>query len=221
MEKLHFGHCLVIAFLLQIGIATSAQESANEPSAFRRLDTLAIYVHQDPAGLYGMLNSSDIVVVGVIEGIANEYEFYGDDTELAERYRSLPASNPLRFAVKMTELRVNITDVIKDDVRKPLLSATTREKAGYGKPEIPASINLRKLSYSPENFGKQVMIFGYLNPDEKSYGVRSFDGELYLEDNTIAYYDPTIDSMVTPLYARGMEVLEFWNNLTFSMQNNR
>lgn len=219
MNKSHLKYSLVLASLFQLGNAVSAQETTNASGSFHRDNSMATYVQQDPSGLHGMWKNADIVVVGVIEGIASEYEFYGDDPKSAEMNRRLPESNPFRFAVPMTELRVKITDVIKDDVRKPLLKSTTRDKSGFGTPETPTTINLRKLNYSPENFDKQVMIFGYLNPDGKSYGIRSFDAELYLEDNVITYYDPTIDKMETPPFARGMGVLEFWNNLSYSVQN--
>lgn len=201
-----FNIVLSVAFL-QVASLTKAQV-VDHIGVSGENQNVVMFSHSEEGGLQGMVKGADLIVIGRIEAIEDEFVFYGYDKNLEEQYKRLEETSTFTVGIPFVDYRVTVEEVLKDDELSPLLLSS---KSTSGRPETPTSVTLRKPALEPANLGLDMMLFLSLNPDGQTYGVKSFTGQLYLADSSIAYFDLNTRTVELAEFAENVPVITFSN----------
>lgn len=194
---------VIIILLASLSTSLKAQIADDSPS-----ENFHMYVTAAPGGLSAMVETADLIVIGRIEKIINEFTFYGYDEEMKERYQQLENELQTSLGMPFIDYKVTIEEVLKNRSSGHLLSSADLNKAEQVK---GSTVIFRKPSAGPVDTGIDMMLFLSINPDGKTYGVGSLTGQLYLADSDISYLDLNTRKLEIPEFSRGLTVLELSN----------
>ncbi len=206
---------LIKSYLLSAGLgilALGVTQLAVAQNRWVPSQSLAMYFSPiDPAGLKGMVDNADLIIVGSITAIENEFMFYGYDEENAEKYKQLEEQSSMTLSLPSVDYRISVTEVLKDNGSRPLLlpPSANDNSAIDTRTEKPISIIYRKLASPPAVLDRPMMFFLGQNPDKTSYGTTHFANELFLIDRRIYYFDLSDKTTKLLRLAADLSVAEF------------
>lgn len=149
-----------------------------------------------------MIETADLVVIGTIEEIVDEFLFYGYDTDMIDQYRKMEEELQTTLSLPFADYRVSVEEILMNKPDGHLMASSKVE--AIDKQQL--SLVFRKIGNEPTNLGMEMMLFLSINPDGKTYGVGSVEGQLNLTDSPISYYNPSNQELEFPRFSKNLDV---------------